>query len=62
MKKLEVDIFEGDLPANAHAILGAFKKQAHREGWSDAEINEVLEEAKAGTYDELIQALMRHTE
>lgn len=61
-KKLKHDIFTEPLRQEAHAIMGAFSKQAQKEGWTREEINAVLDEAKDGNYDHLIQTLMRHTE
>ena len=61
-RKLKVDIFESRLDGNAHAILRAFYKQAKREGWPDEDINFVLEKAKSGTYDQLLQTLMSYVE
>jgi hypothetical protein len=49
------------LDGNAFALMGAFQKQARKEGWSDWEIDEVLEECKSGDYDHLLMTLMRHT-
>lgn len=61
-KQLKKDIFEDEIDGNAHAILGAFRQQALREGWTASEIEQVLDEAKDGDYDHLIQTLMMHTE
>lgn len=61
-KKLKKDIFARKIDGNAYAILGAFSKQARLEGWDKAEIDEVMTEAKEGTYAELMQTLMRHIE
>lgn len=61
-KKLKVDIFDGPIDSNAHYILGRFKKQAMKEGWTIAEAQAVLDEAMDGDYDHLIQTLMKHTE
>lgn len=61
-KKLKKDIFEDEIGANAHSILGAFRQQALREGWTASEAEKVLDEAKDGDYDHLIQTLMMHIE
>ena len=43
--------------ANAFAIMGAFKRQAEREGWSQDEINIVFKQAKSDDYDHLVSTL-----
>jgi hypothetical protein len=46
------------LDGNAFALMGAFSKQAKREGWSKEEIDAVLAECNAGDYDYLLQTLI----
>jgi len=48
------------LDGNAFAILGAFHKQAKREGWTDKEIGEVLDSAQSGGYGNLLSVLSSH--
>lgn len=48
------------LDGNAFALLGAFSSQARREGWTDAEIDAVCDEAMAGDYDHLLATLAAH--
>jgi len=55
-KKIDLEL-EG-IDGNAFAIMGAFSKQARREGWSKEEIDEVLDEARTGDYDHLLQTIM----
>lgn len=62
MKKLQHDIFENDIDGNAFSILGAFRRQARIEGWTDQEIEKVFTEAKSGDYDHLLRTLMAATE
>ena len=50
------------LNGNAFALLGAFQKQARREGWTAEEIKTVIDEARSGDYNYLLQTLMRHCE
>ena len=50
------------LDGNAYMLMGAFRKQAKREGWTDTEINEVLTEAKSKDYDYLLSVLIEHCE
>lgn len=47
---------------NAFAILGAFQRQARREGWTVEEIDLVLTEAKTGDYDHLIAVISDYCE
>lgn len=47
---------------NAYAIMGVFSRQARREGWSQDEIDQVLEEAKSGDYNHLLNTIMIHCE
>lgn len=48
------------LDGNAYAIMGAFQRQARREGWDQKEIEAVLREARSGDYDHLLSVIMRH--
>lgn len=57
-KKINLDLVEID--GNAFAIMGAFQKQARREDWKDEEIKQVLDEAKSGDYDNLLQTIMSY--
>jgi len=50
------------LNGNAFALMGAFQKQARREGWSKEEIAAVLTECRAGDYDHLLATLIDHCE
>jgi hypothetical protein len=58
MKTVKLDLAE--LDGNAFALMGAFQRQARKEGWLQAEINEVLEECKSGDYAHLLYTLSRH--
>ena len=59
-KKISLDL-EG-LDGNAFVLLGTFRRQAKKEDWTEEEIKEVLDEAKKGDYNHLLQTLIRHTE
>lgn len=59
-KTVELDLESID--GNAFALLGAFQRQARREGWSLEEIKAVMDEAQSGDYDHLLQVLIAHTE
>lgn len=50
------------LNGNAFFLMGAFQKQARREGWSKEEIDEVLNECQKSDYDHLLATLMEHCE
>lgn len=50
------------LDGNAFMLLGAFRKQAKREGWSAEEIEAVTKEAQSGDYDNLLRVLSEHCE
>ncbi len=57
-KKLQKDIFEDEIDGNAFAIMGTFRRQAKKEGWTDEEIEVVMTEAKSNDYNHLLQTLM----
>ena len=50
------------LDGNAFSLMGAFSKQARREGWTKEEIKGVLDECMTGDYDHLLCTLMEHTQ
>lgn len=58
MKKLNLKLV--GLDGNAFAIMGAFKQQARKEGWSPLEINEVLDKAMGGDYSNLLSTIAQH--
>lgn len=60
MKKIKLNLVGID--GNAFSILGAFRKQARKEGWTTEEISTVTEKAMNGSYDELICTIMEHCE
>ena len=45
------------LDGNAFCLMGAFSRNARRQGWKQPEIDKVLEEAKAGDYAHLVTTL-----
>jgi hypothetical protein len=49
------------LDGNAYALLGAFSKQARKEGWTSAEVSAVIKRATSGSYDNLLSVLLDHT-
>lgn len=50
------------LNGNAFSLMGAFHKQARREGWSKDEIKEVLSECTKGDYNHLLVTLITYCE
>ena len=50
------------LDGNAFALLGAFQRQARKEGWTPEEIRTVRDEAMQGDYNHLVRTLVKHCE
>ena len=50
------------LDSSAGSVLGAFQRQARKEGWTQDEIKKVLDEAKSGDYNNLLATIMEHCE
>lgn len=48
--------------ANAFAIMGYFQRQAKHSGWSDAQIDEVLDDAMSSEYHHLVATIDSHLE
>lgn len=59
-KKVRLELV--GLDGNSFALMGAFSRQARKEGWSKQEIDQVLDECKSGDYDHLLTTLMSVTE
>ena len=49
------------LDGNAFSLMGAFSRNARKQGWSKEEINVVIQECMSGDYDHLLVTLMEHT-
>lgn len=47
---------------NAFMIMGVFRRQAKKEGWSQDEIDAVLKEAKSGNYNHFLATIENHCE
>ncbi len=60
MKKVNLKMV--GLDGNAFAIMGAFQRQARKEGWTKEEINTVLDKARSGDYYNLINVIAEHCE
>lgn len=48
------------LDGNAFSLMGAFKRQAQKEKWSQKEVQSVLDECMSGDYDHLLATLAEH--
>jgi hypothetical protein len=57
-KKVNLELV--GLDGNAFSLMGAFQRQARKEGWTKSEIDEVLKDAQSGDYDHLLCVLMDH--
>jgi hypothetical protein len=55
MKKLNLKLVGVD--GNAFSLMGAFRKQAKKEGWTDEEIKVVLDDCMSGDYNHLLSTL-----
>ena len=58
MKKVNLKLV--DLDGNAYSIMGAFRRQAKKESWSEQEIDVVLKEAMSSDYDHLLSTICKH--
>lgn len=45
---------------NAFVLLGGWRRQARREGWSNEDINKVIDTATSGDYNNLLSILSAH--
>ena len=59
-KKVKLELVGID--GNAYALMGAFQRQARKEEWTKEDIDIVINECQAGSYDHLLRTLMRHCE
>jgi hypothetical protein len=57
-KKIKLSLVGQD--GNAFALLGVFRRQARKEGWTKEEMDTVLNEAMNGDYDHLLATLDNH--
>lgn len=55
-KKVKLQLVGQD--GNAFALMGAFQRQARREGWTKEEIDAVIKECMSGDYNHLLTTLM----
>ena len=59
-KKRTVKLNLIGIDGNAFSIMGAFSRQAKREGWTKEEIDAVLKEAQSSDYDHLLATIADH--
>jgi hypothetical protein len=50
------------LDGNAFSLMGAFSRNARRQGWTKQEIDSVIEKCMSGDYNNLLRVLMENTE
>ena len=50
------------LDGNAFSLMGAFRKNAKRQNWSEDEIKVVIDKCMSGDYDNLLSTLIEYTE
>ena len=60
MEKVRMNLVGED--GNAFAIMGRFQREARRAGWTQEQINEVLDDCRSSDYNHLLQVMMEHTE
>ena len=60
MKKIKFELEERD--GNAFMLIGAFTKEARKQGWTPEEISSFRNEAMAGDYDNLLRTIMKYSE
>ena len=46
---------------NAFFLVGGWRKQARRDGWSSEDIDKVVDEATSGDYNHLVATLAAHS-
>lgn len=48
------------IDGNAFMLMGAFRDQAEKEGWTEEEIDTVIEKAMSSDYKHLVATLLKH--
>lgn len=48
------------LDGNAFSLMGEFRYLAKKQGWTDAEIDKVIEECESSDYQHLLATLQTH--
>lgn len=62
MTQLLVKLDLSKLGGNAFALMGAYQREARKQGVLAAHISAVLAECRSGDYDHLLQTLIKNTE
>lgn len=57
MAKEKLNLRLVGINGNAFSLMGAFQKQAAKEGWTKDEIDDVINDAMDGDYDHLVRIL-----
>ena len=60
MNKVKMSL--AGLDGNAFSLMGAFKREARKQGWKREEIDIVLKECMSSDYNNLLCVLMDNTE
>jgi hypothetical protein len=55
-KTINLDL--SGLDGNAFMLIGAFRRQARREGWTEEEMKAVTDECMSSDYDHLLKTLI----
>ena len=50
------------LDGNAFSLMGAFSREARKQGWTKEEIDAVMNECMSGDYNHLLSTLMDYTD
>jgi hypothetical protein len=58
MKKVKLKLV--GLDGNAFSVMGAFNRQARKEGWTAEEIDTVLKDAMSSDYNHLLATIAKH--
>lgn len=58
LKQVKLDLTSID--SNAFMLIGAFRRQAKKEGWTEAEITAVTDKCMSGNYENLVATLVAH--
>jgi hypothetical protein len=48
--------------SNSFAVMGAWKEAARKQGWTNEEIKEVLDEATRGDYNHLMMTIVKYAD
>lgn len=62
MENVKVKLTLVGIDKNTFSLMVAFRKAASRQGWDQADIDEVLYKCMSGDYNHLLSTLMDYTE